>query len=119
MRNFKELEVWKIARTLVKEIYQLTASFPVDEKFGLTSQIRRCSISIAANIAEGSAKESLKDFTRFLEISQGSCFELESHILLANDLGFIDVSNYEFYQNEITLLQKKLYNFIKYNRSKS
>jgi four helix bundle protein len=63
MRNFKELEVWKDGRVLVKEVYLLTKSLPDEEKFGLTSQIKRCSISITANIAEGSAKDSQKDFS--------------------------------------------------------
>lgn len=117
MRNFKQLEVWKEARSLNKEIYLLTESFPKTERFGLTAQIRRCSISIAANIAEGSAKESNKDFTRFLEISQGSCFELESHLLLANDIGFVENSICESHQKRITLLQRRLYKFITYNRS--
>ena len=86
MRNFKELEVWKESRTLAKDIYILTKSLPDDEKFGLASQIKRCSISIPANIAEGSAKDSQKDFARFLQISLGSCFELESHLILSQDL---------------------------------
>jgi four helix bundle protein len=76
MRNFKELEVWKDSRFLAKEIYLLSANLPDSEKFGLTSQIRRCAISIPSNIAEGSAKESTTDFRRFLQISLGSSLNL-------------------------------------------
>lgn len=71
MRNFRELEVWKDARKLVKDIYLLTKSLPDTEKYGLTSQINRCVISIPVNIAEGSAKNSQKDFVRYLQISLG------------------------------------------------
>lgn len=86
MRNFKELEIWKESRVLTKDIYLLTNSLPQDEKFGLISQIRRCVISIPSNIAEGAAKDSQKDFLRYLQISLGSCFELESHLILCIDL---------------------------------
>ncbi len=117
MRNFKQLEVWKDARALAKHVYLLTDQLPDNEKYGLTSQVRRCTISIAANIAEGPAKSSSKDFTRFLEISQGSCFELESHLILANDLGILSISDTEPCLQNIVLLQKRLYNLIKYTRN--
>jgi four helix bundle protein len=94
MINFKETEVWKESRVLAKEIYLLTNSLPQEEKFGLISQIRRCVISIPSNIAEGAAKDSQKDFLRYLEISLGSSFELESHLLLCADL--------ELLSNELT-----------------
>ncbi len=119
MRNFKKLEVWREARLLAKNIYLLTDRFPSHEMYGLTSQIRRCSVSIAANIAEGAAKHSTKDFTRFLEISLGSCFELESHLLLACDLGFADEATVNNQMRTINTLQKRLHKFISYNRSET
>lgn len=85
MRNFRELDVWVDARKLVKSVYLLSNQLPQSEKFGLISQINRCAVSIPANIAEGSAKDSQKDFIRFLGISLGSAFELETHIIISND----------------------------------
>ncbi|RZJ36464.1 MAG: four helix bundle protein [Flavobacterium sp.] len=119
MRNFKELDIWKQARTLTKQIYQLSATFPTNEQYGITSQIRRCVISIAANIAEGSAKSSEKDFARFLQISLGSAFELESHLILCSDLEII--SDFEADNNirPLQLLQKKLYSFVRYINAQS
>ena len=78
MRNFRDLEVWQASVLLVKKIYLITAKFPNDEKFGLTSQINRAAISIPSNIAEGCSRTSQKDFSRFLQISLGSAFELET-----------------------------------------
>jgi len=88
MRDFRNLTIWNDARFLVKEVYCFTKELPDSEKFGLISQINRCSISIPANIAEGCAKSSNKDFGRFLQISLGSLYELESHITLCQDLEF-------------------------------
>lgn len=82
MRNFRELEVWKEARMLVKDIYNTTQRLPSSEQYGLISQTNRCAVSIPANIAEGCSKYSQKDFVRFLQISLGSAFELETHQLL-------------------------------------
>ena len=118
MRNFRELEVWKDSRKLVKEIYLLTKSLPETEKYGLISQINRCAISIPANIAEGSAKYSRKDFVRFLQISLGSAYELESHLILCGDLGFIKTSALSPTIESIHILQKRIASLIKYNNSK-
>jgi four helix bundle protein len=91
MQNFKELDIWKESRILVKDLYLLTNYLPQEEKFGLISQIRRCVISIPSNIAECSAKDSQKDFLRYLQISLGSSFELETHLLLCVDLELLTV----------------------------
>lgn len=114
MRNFKELEVWKEARVLTKDIYLLTNDLQQDEKFGLISQIRRCVISIPANIAEGSAKDSQKDFLRYLQISLGSSFELESHLILCVDLEFFNQETVESHLQNNNRLQKRLLSFMKY-----
>ncbi len=119
MRNFRELEVWKDSRVLVKEIYTLTNSLPDSEKFGLIPQINRCSISIPANIAEGCAKYSQKDFIRFLQISLGSSYELETHIILCEDLGFINSATANTTIKKIQNLQKRISSLIKYNNSKT
>ncbi|WP_394975347.1 four helix bundle protein [uncultured Croceitalea sp.] len=107
MRNFRELEVWKDARILVKKIYTLANALPDSEKYGLTSQINRCSVSIPVNIAEGSAKYSQKDFVRFLQISLGSSYELETHIILCQDLEFVNLESSSQIIKDIQNLQKK------------
>lgn len=88
--NFKNLEIWKKSRALVKEVYHLTNDFPSEEKFGLTLQIRRSSISVPSNIAEGCGRGTDKQLIQFLNISIGSLCELETQIHLANDLELID-----------------------------
>lgn len=118
MRNFRELEVWKAARKLVKEVYFLTKTLPETEKYGLVTQINRCVISIPANIAEGSAKFSQKDFVRFLQISLGSAYELESHLILCSDLDFISPDTVSSTIKDIQVLQKRIASLIKYNNSK-
>ena len=89
MHNFKELLVWQKSRELVKEIYLVTEKFPKEEQFGLISQLRRAAISIPSNIAEGCGRRTNKDTKRFIEIAQGSSFEVETQLILAYDLGFI------------------------------
>lgn len=89
MHRFKELEIWKRCRLFSSLIYKLTSNFPETEKFGLTNQLRRASISLPSNIAEGSSRSSNKDFARFLQITLGSAYEIETQLLIANDLNFI------------------------------
>ena len=114
MRNFKELEVWKESRILAKDIYKITGDLPENEKYGLVSQIRRCAISIPSNIAEGSAKDSQKDFLRYLQISLGSSFELETQLLLCNDLNLLKSEKTKIHLEAIELLQKRISSLIKY-----
>lgn len=87
MHQFKELGIWKKSRLFCNEIYAATSDFPSDEKFGLTNQLRRASVSIPSNIEEGSSRNSNKDFSRFLEIAIGSGYEIETQLLIASDLG--------------------------------
>lgn len=89
-RSYKDLIVWQKAIELVKLIYLVTASFPKSEIFGLTSQMRRCSVSIASNIAEGSKRRTKKDFNQFLLIAYGSGAELETQLLISTELKFIN-----------------------------
>jgi len=114
MRNFRELDIWKESRILVKEIYLLMKEMPEEEKFGLTSQMKRCSISIPSNIAEGCAKKSNKDFARFLEISLGSCYELETQLILCTDLGFLKENNINQIINTAQSIEMKITSFINY-----
>ncbi|VAV82938.1 hypothetical protein MNBD_BACTEROID02-1738 [hydrothermal vent metagenome] len=89
MHRFKDLEIWKRSRCFCSKIYEVTSKFPDSEKFGLTNQLRRASVSIPSNIAEGSSRHSNKDFTRFLQIAIGSAYEIETQLLIALDLKFI------------------------------
>jgi len=86
-----ELDVWQAAVVLVKEVYRVTATFPNDERFGLTSQMRRAAVSIPSNIAEGAARSGDRELAQFLTIARGSLMELETQLHLAAELGFIDV----------------------------
>ncbi len=92
MRPHQNLDVWKKAVEFTVEIYQVTGEFPGDEKFGLTSQIRRASVSIAANIAESAGRKSTKDFLRFLSMAQGSASEVETELLIGYRLKYLNKS---------------------------
>jgi four helix bundle protein len=94
MQDFRKLKVWKQSHELTLDIYKLTVNFPQCELYGLTSQIRRASASIPANIAEGCCRGSDLDFARFLHISMGSASELDYHLLLAHDLNYLQESAY-------------------------
>ena len=94
VRNYKDLDVWKKAMDLAVDVYALTENFPSSETYGLTMQMRRAAVSVPSNIAEGQARVSTKDFKRFLSISLGSLFELETQLILANRLGYIEKARF-------------------------
>ena len=112
MHRFKELEFWKKSRELNKEIYLITRDFPEQEKFGLISQIRRASISMSSNIAEGCSHRSNNDFYRFLEIAMGSAYEIESQIILATDLNFMTENDQEIVLNKLESIVKMMSKFM-------
>ena|SRR5690606_15730481 len=89
MRTHKDLLVWQDGISLVTRIYEITRSFPKDERYGLINQMRRCSISIPSNIAEGGARQSTKEFIHYLHISLGSCMELDTQLRIARNLDFL------------------------------
>ena len=98
IKSFKDFKVWQKSHSLVLRIYTVTRIFPKDEQFGLTSQMRRSSASICANIAEG-YKKSRKDFLRFLDIAEGSLEETKYHLILSKDLQYLSIDEFkEFYQ---------------------
>jgi len=99
--SFEKLEVWQTSRKLVKDIYQITSTFPQDEKFGLISQLRRASISVSSNIAEGSTRWSRKDQSRFYEIAFGSLIEVLNQLILATDLDFLQ-------ENQLITIREKI-----------
>lgn len=108
MRDYKRYDTWKIAHELVKEIYIVSESFPKSELFGLTSQIRRSSVSIPTNIAEGCGRFTDKEFARFLEISLGSTNETEYLLLLSCDLGFTTEDKLSSLNPKLNLIRQKL-----------
>ncbi|MDF2831089.1 four helix bundle protein [Chryseobacterium indoltheticum] len=94
MANFKELLVWQKSMNFVTEIYELTNDFPKNEMYGLISQIRRASISIPSNIAEGNSRRSVADYLQFLKIARGSCAEVETQLIIAQNLKFLNEEHY-------------------------
>jgi four helix bundle protein len=107
LMTHKDLEVYKHSLDLVEWIYQLTASFPSSENFGLTSQLRRASVSLPSNIAEGSSRGSTKDFIRFLNMASGSLAEIETQLIIAERIGYITFS--EDLKTSIITIRKMLY----------
>ena len=112
--DYKKLEVWNISMNFVKNLYDLTKFFPEEEKFGLTQQIRRAGVSIPSNIAEGHARNSKKEFVHFLFISKGSSAEVETQLILANKLGYIEDSVCDNFVQELTRISKMLASLINY-----
>ena len=94
MKVYTELEVWKESRILVKDIYSITKSFPKEEIYGLSNQLRRCAVSIPSNIAEGCGRRTSADTIQFLHISRGSLYELETQLYIALDLNYIILSSF-------------------------
>lgn len=113
MHGYKQLIVWKKSYQLVLLIYSVTKFFPDEEKFGMTSQIRRAAISIPANIAEGSERKSNKHFAHFIRIAQGSLAEVKCYIDLAKDLNFITVGSYDQLINQSQEVGRLLGGFLK------
>ena len=113
MQSYKELKVWQKAHEFTLKVYELTKSFPNHETFGLTSQMRRASVSIAANLAEGCGKNSSKDTANFFQIALGSLHETEYYLLLARDLAYISPAIYEVRDQEIREVKAMLVSLIK------
>ena len=108
MQNFKKLKIWRKGHKLVLAVYRLTKGFPLEERFGLTSQLRRACTSIPANIAEGCGRGSDADFARHLQISMGSASESEYCLLLAHELGYLSQTDYEKLDDEIAQIKQML-----------
>lgn len=108
MNYFKELKVWQKAIELVTDTYLKTQSFPKEEIYGLTSQIRRCAVSIPSNIAEGCGRKTNKDFSNFLGVSLGSAFEFETQLIICKNLGFIKLEDFNLLEAEIQHIQNMI-----------
>ncbi len=113
-KNYIDLDVWKEARALSKQVYVATASFPNEEKFGLTSQIRRAVVSVPSNIAEGCGRNYPKDSIQFFYIARGSIYEVETQLYLGFDLNFINEANLKIILLKLEITRKLLNGFINY-----
>ena len=119
MQSFKNLRVWEKAHVLALDVYRSSRSFPREEVYGLTSQIRRASVSIGANIAEGSCRKGDPEFGRFLHIAMGSASELEYHLLVARDLEILRAADYQRLSNEAEEVKRMLASLIHKLRAES
>jgi four helix bundle protein len=113
MKSHKDLDVWKAAITLAKNIYKGTAAFPKEEIFGMTAQMRRCSISIASNIAEGAARQGNKEFIQFLHIALGSAAELETQLIIAGEVRLGNPVVMKSLDDDLTRIRQMLRGLVK------
>ena len=118
MISYTELDVWLESRKFVKMVYVVCKKFPAEEMYGLTSQIKRCAVSVPSNIAEGCGRQSSKETIHFLHISRGSLFELETQLYLASDLEFLSNEDLKLLLIQVTSCKKLLNGFINYYRKK-
>jgi len=108
LRGFRQLQVWQKAHCLTIAVYQASRGFPNDERYGLTSQIRRSAGSICANLAEGCGRSGKRDFGRFVQMALGSASELEYHLLLASNLGLLERDAYDGLDQSVTEVKRML-----------
>ena len=106
--SFEKLEVWKDSINLVEVVYKITESFPLEERFGLTNQMRRCSVSISSNLAEGTSRITQKDKSRFSTIAFSSAMELLNQIIISKRLNFIDDDVYEKLRVQFLMISNKI-----------
>lgn len=118
MRPHEKLDVWKLSIEMVVNVYEVTKAFPSDERFGLTSQIRRAAVSIPANISEGAARQHDREFVQFLSVAQGSASELETELLIAHRLGYIDREDFDRIYNEINTVARMIIGLSNHIRSR-
>jgi len=107
-RSYRDLEVWKRSIALVKDIYEATSQFPPAENFGLVQQIRRAAVSIPSNIAEGQFRSSAKEFRQFLSIALGSAAELETQLIIANQVNYLSISKFDSLLDSLEIIMKML-----------
>lgn len=118
MKTHEDLEVWQQAINLSVSVYKITADFPADERFGLTSQMRRAAVSIASNIAEGAARHSRKEFARFLSVSAGSASELSTQLIIAAEIGMGDKERLQHLRQSVTRISQMLQKLMQSIREK-
>ena len=119
MRDFRQLRVWEESHQLTLEIYKITKTFPKEEIFALTNQLRRASASIPSNIAEGCGRGSNKDYANFLQMAMGSAYEIDYQLILARDLAYINEENYKRISGKIDALKRQLASLLQKVRNSS
>ena len=119
MQDFRNLKVWEKAHILTLDVYRVSKIFPREEMYGLTSQLRRASVSIAANIAEGSCRKGAADFARFLQMAAGSASEVEYHLLLARDLELLKAVDCKRLSDEVVDVKRMLASLLQKLRAES
>lgn len=119
MKTHKDLDVWKKAVDFVTDLYKETQNFPKEELYGLTSQMRRAAISVPSNIAEGAARQSNKEYIRFLYISLGSLMEIDTQLIIALNLEYIEIKKYEVLKVDIDEIGRMLNGLINYRKTRN
>ena len=108
MQDFTKLKVWQKAHSFTVNLYKITYDFPNEEKYGLTNQLRRAAISIESNIAEGCGRSSNKELSRFLDIAQGSAFEVRCQLFVARDLHYLSLEKFQLLDNKINEISRMI-----------
>ncbi len=108
MHNYKNLHIWQDGIKLARRIYELTSSFPANEKYGIVSQMTRAAVSVPSNIAEGAGRSSNKDFANFLSIAIGSIFELHTQVVICGQIGFLDTETVQQLEKQTFTLQQQI-----------
>ena len=116
MGNFRDFRVWQHSRALTRRVYAVTAAFPRDERFGLTDQLRRAAVSVAANIAEGSGRHGDRESAQFLPIARGSLHEIECELIVASDLGYLAPAESEGVLEDVRIVGSELTGLIRYQQ---
>ena len=112
MRRLEDYKVWQQSISLGLKVYEVTKAFPKEELYGLVSQMRRCAVSISSNIAEGAGRNTDKEFTQFLGYASGSAYELQTQLIYAKELGFVNENTSELLLKEVVIIQKMTYRLI-------
>jgi four helix bundle protein len=112
MRDFKELKIWQKAHQLTLDVYRQTKGFPVEERFGLTSQLRKSTSSVPTNVAEGCGRDGERELARFCTIAAGSASETEYHLYLAHDLGYLPTDAHRELDSQVNEIKRMLNSFI-------
>lgn len=108
MKTYKDLIVWQKAYSLAVSIYKITKKFPLNEIYGLTSQLRRASVSVASNLAEGSKRGTKKDFAQFIRIAQGSTSEIETQLMIAKEIDYLNEKDFNLLMDELNQISRML-----------
>ncbi|NRA11824.1 MAG: four helix bundle protein [Crocinitomicaceae bacterium] len=111
MHRYKDLQFWKKSKQFSVDIYKLTQDFPKSELYGIANQMRRCSVSIPSNIAEGSSRPSDKEFSRFLDIATGSAYELDTQLSIAHELDYLGVKQYDMLNSQLNSIVQMMSKF--------